>query len=239
MSRLIEWLGHRRDVVGFETWKDLSEFSGLSLQTLDQVQLEGSVEFLNRSDRRALAGALRVSLRKLEQLDDCTIDWIEDDYFYDASARGRPLPRYDDDPAYWIPKETKAEDRGTPLIGRIRDGGKAEPDEDWQEDWGRRIPKRFGSGHDIYALELDASGQSIVLRNIPVWEFREGLAAVYCWNGWEAEGWFGRVYLAPSKARVVTADGTRHDLDLLSVVRIGTIVGRWPNCSLQTGDGNS
>jgi hypothetical protein len=99
----------------------------------------------------------------------------------------------------------KPEDRGTPLIGRIRASGKAEPDEDWQEEWGRHIPQRFGKGHDIYGLELDATGQSVVLRNIPVWEFREGMAAVYCWNGWEAEGWFGRVYLQADKARVVTA----------------------------------
>jgi len=54
------------------------------------------------------------------------------------------------------------------------------------------------------------------------------MAAVYCWNGWEAEGWFGRVYLQADKARVVTADGARHDLDLLNVVRIGKLVGRWP-----------
>ena len=93
MSRLIEWLDHRRDVVGFETWKDLSEFSGLSLHTLDEVQLEGSVEFLNRSDRRTLAGALRVSLRRLEQLDDATINWIEDDYFYDANSTGPTTSR--------------------------------------------------------------------------------------------------------------------------------------------------
>jgi hypothetical protein len=78
MSRLVEWLDHRRDVVGFENWKDLSEFSDLSLHTLREVQADGSVEFLTRSDRRALAGALRVSLRRLEQLDDGTIDWIED-----------------------------------------------------------------------------------------------------------------------------------------------------------------
>jgi hypothetical protein len=86
-------------------------------------------------------------------------------------------------------------------------------------------------------LELEQSGQSVVLRNIPVWEFREGVAAVYCWTGWEAEGWFGRVYVAPSKARVVTADGARHDLDLLSVVRIGKVVARWPDDRLSRASG--
>lgn len=58
----------------------------------------------------------------------------------------------------------------------------------------------------------------MVLRNIPVSEFREGMAAVYCWNGYECEGWFGRVYLQSSNLRVVAADGARHDLDLVSVV---------------------
>jgi len=76
----------------------------------------------------------------------------------------------------------------------------------------------------------------VVSRNIPVWEFREGMAAVNCWNGCEAEGWFGRVYLQSSNPRVVTADGARHDLDLVSVVRIGKVVGKWPGLSSLCND---
>ena len=97
-----------------------------------------------------------------------------------------------------------------------------------QAEWGRCIPLRYGKGRDIYALELERSAQSIVFRNIPPWEFREGEAAVYCWNGWESQGWFGRVYLQPSRARIITADGERHDLDSVNIVRIGKVVGRWP-----------
>jgi len=133
-------------------------------------------------------------------------------------------------------EEAKPEDRGTPLTGRIRASGKAEADEDWQEEWGRHILQRFGKGDDIYGLELDTTRQSVVLRNIPLWEFREGMAAVYCWNGWEAEGWFGRVYLHATTARVVTADGSQHDLDLVSVVRIGKVVGRWPKSERSSSD---
>ena len=183
---------------------------------------------MSRSERRRLAAALRVPLRKLEQLGEGHIDWIDDDCVYDAGGRGRPRPGGEEDPSYWAPKESSPEDRGTPVVGRIRSSGKAEPDEDWQEEWGRHIPRRFGKGHEIYALELESSGESVVLRNIAAWEFREGKAAVYCWNGWEAEGWFGNVYLQSPNARVVTADGQRHDLDLLNVVRIGKMIRRWP-----------
>jgi hypothetical protein len=91
----------------------------------------------------------------------------------------------------------------------------------------------------LYGLELEQSGQAVALRNIPVWEFREGMAAVYCWNGCEAEGWFGRVYLQSSNPRVVTADGARHDLDLVSVVRIGKVVGKWPGLSSLCNDAGS
>ena len=229
MSKLIEWLDHRMEVVGFEKWMDLSESSGLSMQSLREVQIEGRLDFLNRSDRRALASALRVSLRKLEQLDDGEIDWIEDKDVYDAGTSGRPTPLQESDPAYWVPKEVNPEDRGTPLIGNIRSNGKAEPDEDWQDEWGRCVPRRYGKGKDIYALQLERSGQSIVFRNIPPWEFREGEAAVYCWNGWESQGWFGRVYLEPSRARIITADGQRHTLDPVNIVRIGKVIGRWPD----------
>ena len=59
--------------------------------------------------------------------------------FMMPARKGARGPGRDDDPSCWLPKETNPEDRGTPLIGRVRDGGKAEPNEDWQEDWGRRI----------------------------------------------------------------------------------------------------
>jgi hypothetical protein len=228
MSKLTQWLDHRMEVVGFYTWKDLSQYSGIPRQTIRDINADGALKPLNRSERRLLAAALRVSLRKLEQLDYGQIEWIEDSHVYDVGVQGRPAPWQENDQAYWMPKEVKPEDRGTPLIGNIRSNGRAEPDEDWLEEWGRCVPRRYGKGNDIYALEVERSGQSIVFRNIPPWEFQEGEAAVYCWNGWEAQGWFGRVYLAPLKTRVVTADGAQHDLDLQNVVRIGKLVGKWP-----------
>jgi hypothetical protein len=228
MSKLTEWLDHRMEVVGVETWKDLSENSGVSQDALRDMNTCGSLLVLSRSERRLLAAALRVSLRRLEQLDTGQIDWIEDKHVYDVGAQGRPSPLQENDPAYWMPKEAKAEDRGTPVVGNIRLNGRAEPDEDWQEEWGRCIPKQYGKGKDIYALEVERSGQSIVFRNIPPWEFREGEAAVYCWNGWEALGWFGHAYFQPTRARIVTADGQQHDLDPVNIVRIGKVIGRWP-----------
>ena len=228
MSRLIQWLDHRREVVGFEKWKDLAEFFGLSLQAIHDAQAYHTLNVLDRSERRLLAAALRVSLRKLERLSDGQIDWIEDSDVFDPEIPGRPLPWQENDPSYWAPKDARSEDRGTPLLGRIKPSGEAEADEDWQEEWGRRLPARFGKGYDIYALELDGVDRAIVFRNIAPWEFREGAAAVYCWNGWEARGWFGRVQLAAVNATVVTPDGQRHELEPANVVRIGKIVGRWP-----------
>ena len=188
----------------------------------------GSLDVLSRSGRRLLASALRVSLRRLEQLNNDDIDWIEDAHVFDPEVRGRVLAIQENDPGYWLPMETPAEDRGTPLLGRITLSGQAEADEDWQDEWGRHLPARFGKGYDIYALELEGVCQSIVFRNIPPWEFREGAAAVYCWDGWETRGLFGQVQLAPLKAIVVTLDGQRHELDPVNIVRIGKIIGRWP-----------
>ena len=140
MSRLIEWLDHRMEVVGIENWKDLSEYSGLPEELLRTLRERESLDPLNRSARYVLAATLRVSLGKLERLDRGDIDWIEVTHVVDPGFRGRPLPWQDDDPAYWLPKETPPEDRGTPLLGRITLGGKAETNEDWQEEWGRRLP---------------------------------------------------------------------------------------------------
>ncbi len=151
MSKLTQWLDHRMEVVGIERWKDLAEYSGLSRQAIRDMNTCGSLNVLSRSERRLLAAALRVSLRKLEQLDAGTIDWIEDKHIYDAVTQSRPLPWQESDPACWVPKETTPEERGTPLIGSISPCGKAEPDEDWQEEWGRHLPYRYGKGRDIYA----------------------------------------------------------------------------------------
>src|SRR5580704_11438533 len=166
MSKLPQWLDHRMEVVGLENRKDLSEYSGVSEDALEDMNTVGSLTLLSRSERRWLAAALRVSLRKLEQLDNGEIESIRDDHVVDVDVRGRPLPRQEDDPAYWTPKAVKPEDRGTPLLGRIKPTGRAETDEDWQEEWGRHLPARFGSGYDIYALEVEGVGQSIVFRNI-------------------------------------------------------------------------
>jgi hypothetical protein len=227
MSKLTQWLDHRMEVVGIENRKDLSQYSGVSEDALEDLKTVGSLTLLSRSERRWLAAALRVSLRKLERLDSGEIDWIRDDHVVDIEGRGRPLVKQVDDPLYWEPKEVKSEDRGTPLIGRIRSNGTAEADEDWQEDWGRRVPARFGRGFDVYAMEIEGTHQCVVFHNIPTWEFREGDAALYAWDGFEAKGWFGRVILLPLAAIVITTDGKRHRLDPDTIVRIGKVIGRW------------
>ena len=228
MSKLIEWLDHRMEVVGVENWKDLSEQSGVSMRDLQDAHPNETLDGLSRSQRRTLAAALRVAIRRLEQLNDGQIDWIEDAHVYDAVSRGRPFPAQERDSGYWIPRETSPGDRGTPLVGSIRQNGRADRDEEWQEEFGRFVPRRFGKGHDVYALAIEGEDKSVVFRNIPPWEFREGQAAVYCWNGWEAVGWFGNATFGPTKARVTTADGKRHDVDALTIVRVGKVIGRWP-----------
>jgi hypothetical protein len=226
MSRFAQWLDHRMEVIGIENRKDLSEFTGISLESIQRIALH-SLDVSSRSQQRALAAVLRVPVRSLERLSRGELDWINDDYFYDAFDRGSVPPGHDDG-AYWLPKSAPPEDRGTPLIGTIHCNGKADPDEDWNEEWGRRLPARFGRGLDIYALELEGTGSSIVFRNGPVWQFRGGQAAVYLWNGWEAVGWYGSVNIQSSRPYVVTPDGFRRDLDAAAIMRIGRVIGRWP-----------
>lgn len=78
MSKLTQWLDHRMEVVGLNRWKDLSDYSGVSDQTIQEMNTCGSLDVLSRSERRSLAATLRVALRRLEQLDGGQIDWIED-----------------------------------------------------------------------------------------------------------------------------------------------------------------
>ena len=63
---------------------------------------------------------------------------------------------------------------------------------------------RFGNGYDVYALEEEGLGQSIVFRNIPLSEIRDSIAAVYHWDGWEAPG------LVRAGHRIVPEGRCRH-----------------------------
>jgi hypothetical protein len=76
-------------------------------------------------------------------------------------------------------------------------------------------------------MEIEGTRRCVVFRNIPAWEFREGEAAIYAWDGCAAKGWFGRVTLLPLKAVVVATDGSRHQLDPETIARIGKVIGRW------------
>jgi hypothetical protein len=228
MSRLFEWLDHRMEVVTIDGWKDLAEQSGISAEALFEARNSRSLEILNRSQCRALAATLRVSLRKLEQLRDNAIDWIDDHDVYDFDAYGRPSPGMADDPLYWTPQEVSPLERGTPLVGRVEPNGQAEADEDWNPEWGKHIPKRFGKGYQIYALELESTSKFAVFRQVQPWEFWEGMAVIYFWDGNESKSWYGHVRLQPVPS-VLTADGKRHELDLSNITRIGQVIGFWPD----------
>ena len=83
-------------------------------------------------------------------------------------------------------------------------------------------------------MELESTGTSVVLRQVQPWEFNQGKAAVYCWNGYEGQGWFGKICLQPFKPYVLTPDGRRHELDLSTITRIGKVIGYWPEEPAET-----
>src|SRR5206468_1524212 len=61
---------------------------------------------------------------------------------------------------------------GTPVLGRVRWGGRIEPDECWDEQWGRRLTDGQAQRPDTYALETELAGQFVVVRNAAPWEAR-------------------------------------------------------------------
>ena len=152
-------------------------------------------------------------------------------------VRGRPLPWQDDDPAYWLPKETPPEDRGTPLLGRITLGGKAETNEDWQEEWGRRLPRASARAMIFTLWNVKARGNPSSFATFHLGNFgKEKRPSIAGMTGKRA-GWFGRLSLLPSKAVIVTLDGQRHELDLGNIMRIGKIIGRWSSSKGRSDQG--
>ena len=103
MSALMKWLDHRMEVVGVESWKDLAEQSGVPLVDLQDARMNETLDALNRSDQRYLAAVLRVSLSKLDRLNEGEVDWIDDSHVYDAVSRGRPRPCPPASPAVGAP----------------------------------------------------------------------------------------------------------------------------------------
>ena len=68
MSRLVEWLDHRMEVVGINNYKELSELTGVTRAALREIRDIGALDILNRTQRRVLATALRARLASWNSL---------------------------------------------------------------------------------------------------------------------------------------------------------------------------
>jgi hypothetical protein len=230
---VIEWIEHRMLVLEIEGARALAELADLGDETLEDLWGARTIDALTYSQSRRLAWSLQVSLRKLRRLDWGELGWIEDDdrYFCDVGWRpaGR-LARADDDEQWRSAAAAHEERRGTPVIARLDWVGRIEGDDCWDAEWGRRLDDGEPLRRDVYAVETELAGEYVVLRNAGPWEVREGsLVALYAWNGFEGEGFFGQLAKGKDgKWRVIPRHAEAIEVSPEDVCRVGRVIKRWP-----------
>ena len=224
-SKMKQWADHRLGVVGFENWKAVEKETGLPGKAIRHFNRVGSIRKLKRSSQKFFSEAMKVPLIMLEKLDRGEIEWIEDSVLYDCHRPAGKVNRKDNNPDQVEARPVLDQERGTPIIGRILESGALEIEED--QEFHRRLPVRYGNGREIYALDNLQSNSMMIFENVPLHQFKEGLAVVYISDGFAAVGRLGRVIVEGNEAFMDLNNGTRESLAIENIQRIGCYLTTW------------
>jgi len=239
MRDLTDWIHHRMGLLEIADPAALAEHADLTEETITRVFESSQFESLQQSQRRRLAWALQVNLKKLNALADGQVEWIDDADRYLPFSSDPVTSESDGARAEGIPELSTAvgsfePPQGTPVLGWVCCDGRIESDECWDEQWGKRLADGQPQRRDTYALE--AGGQFLVVRNANPWEAGAGaLVAVYLFDDADGTAWFGRLTRrTPDEwALLPGLPGQANDAGLIMidpqrVQRIGRLVRKWP-----------
>lgn len=238
MTDVASWMQHRMSVLEIAGPAALAEQADLAEETVARILESSEFTSLQQSQRRRLAWALQVNLKKLNALADGQIEWIEDadrylPFSFDPAGDEDRRPRIEPAPAA-APLGAFEAPQGTPVLGRVGIDGRVESDDCWDEQWGRRLPDGQPQRRDTYALE--SQRDFLVVRNAKPWEARAGaMVAVYLCDGAGDAAWFGKLArctpgnwaLLPGLAG--GSDGGLMTIDPEQVLRIGRLLRTWPD----------
>jgi hypothetical protein len=240
MTHMARWMQHRMSLLEIAGAPALAEQADLAVETVARVLESDQFESLQLSQRRRLAWALQVNLKKLNALAEGQVEWIDDTDRYlpfsfdpagDDADNSHPATGPAPSPAAGDPFEAP---QGTPVLGRVDSDGRIESDECWDEQWGPRLPDGRPQRRDTYALAFQ--GQFLVVRNAKPWEARAGATvAVYLRDDADGAAYFGRLSrctpgkwaLLPGLAGHMCDEGLIA-IDPQRVQRIGRLLSKWP-----------
>jgi len=239
MRDLTDWIHHRMGLLEIADPAALAEHADLAEETVARVFESRQFESLQQSQRRRLAWALQVNLKKLNALADGQVEWIDDADRYlpfnlDPAGEQSDGPGAHNERSPTTAVGSLEPPQGTPVLGWVCQDGRIESDECWDEQWGKRLADGQPQRRDTYALE--AGGQYLVVRNANPWEAGAGaMVAVYLFDDADGTAYFGRLARrTPGNwALLPGLPGKASDADLIiiepeRVQRIGRLVRKWP-----------
>jgi len=240
MTDLANWMQHRMNVLEIAGPAELAEQADLAEVTVLRVVESNQYESLQQSQRRRLAWALQVNLKKLNALAGGQVEWIDDadrylPFNFDPAGEENHRPSIEPAPTP-APFGLIEPPQGTPVLGRVGLDGRIESDECWDEQWGTRLADGQPQRRDTYALEVQS--QFLIVRNAKPWEARAGaMVAVYLCDDADGNAWFGKLArCTPSNWSLLPGLAAASDAGLMTidperVLRIGRLLRKWPSAS--------
>ena len=145
MAGFYQWIGHRKELVGFQSWIGFCRAAGIHRSRISLLQ-SGALgrDIFAEHELRRIALLLHAPFKRTLALAHGQVDWIEDNHWVGQSQPARLQRR---GTSGGDPKRTAA-------IGRILPSGSIELEENWNAEFGPWIPARVGSGRGTFALRL-------------------------------------------------------------------------------------
>ena len=211
-----QWITHRTDAVGWESFRHVARFAGLSTEDCEALEDLDDFEVIRSPrKRRALALALCATVKDLYAIDIGTVEDVPMNNRQMRTlaavcpARGvdAEVSAFDED---WPPKPPPS----TPVLGELSRSGEFEPGDH------EPLPVVFGMTGTIFALRVAPGDTWRVYRMTGRDNWREGEdCAVYVADDYDGRGYAGRVHIVESRIELQLRDNSRIPIDRDRVVR--------------------
>ncbi|HTW95130.1 MAG TPA: hypothetical protein VMD30_10070 [Tepidisphaeraceae bacterium] len=229
MAGFYQWIGHRKELVGFQSWIGFCRAAGIHRSRISLLQAGTSGrEVFGEYELRRIADLLHASYRRMRELADGQVDWIDDAHWVGEAQPARVPP--------WRRGISGGDAKRTAAIGRILPSGLIELEENWNAEFGPWISARVGSGRGTFALKLMPFDPDYPLERWMIFRLvrRDMLpdrqdVALFTFDGIAGRGLFGRLNVVGDSIVLRLQDARRQVMEIPrgQIMQLARVVGHF------------